>query len=676
MKKKLLFFAGVLPVVSMLVLASPCFAEQLVYEKFGSSGTGYGQFQHPIGIAIDSSGNIYVTDFENDRIQKFDANGKFITTWGSEGTGNGQFSHPRGIAIDSSGNVFVADTSNDRIQKFDSNGNFISSFGSSGTGSGQLDAPSGIALFDGDIGIFVSELNNNRIQVFDSDGTSVTTLGSYGTGDYNFHSPNGIAVDSLHNFYVADSANHRIQKFDSNGNFSNTIGSYGTGYGQFDSPTGIAVDSSDNVYVTDTWNNRIQKFDSNGNFISSLGSRVQFYMPYGIAVDSSGTIYVVDRWNHRIQKITRMYVCDNIVIHPGETASFTASLHEGHDTIWDFGDNSPLIFNTNAPYHVYTDPGVYTVKYHLLMDGRYAYTESLTVTVNPLPVAVLPAFCFGIVEESIALDVSGSYDPDGRPITSYEWNYGDGTEVTTSMNHSYSSAGTYTVQLRVKNDRDDWSAWTSSTLYVLVSTAADDDRDGIPNGWEIAHNTIPVRNDSSVDKDNDGVDNLAEYTNSTDPNDSDSDNDGMTDGYEITYNLNPLSDDSSNDDDNDGLSNGEEAIYGSDPFDVDTDNDGKSDSVEVMSGSDPLDPLSYFEVTTFKMFSEYLDAYIPVIAWSSAPDIVYTIWVKIDGGDYVVLYDDFVATDMESFCIDQGNDTILNPLSDDRSRLYKVTVKE
>ena len=86
-------------------------------KKWGSSGTGDGQFERPQGIALDSSGNVYVGD-SNNQIQKFDSNGKFITKWGSEGTGDGQFQNPSGIAIGSLGNVYVADWGNNRIQVF------------------------------------------------------------------------------------------------------------------------------------------------------------------------------------------------------------------------------------------------------------------------------------------------------------------------------------------------------------------------------------------------------------------------------------------------------------------------------------------------------------------------------------------------------------------------------
>ena len=95
----------------------------------------------PEDVATDSSGNVYVVDFGNNRIQKFDSNGNFITKWGSEGAGDGQFKSPLGIAIDSSGNVYVADHDNHRIQKFDSNGNFITKWGSDGAGDGQFNTP-------------------------------------------------------------------------------------------------------------------------------------------------------------------------------------------------------------------------------------------------------------------------------------------------------------------------------------------------------------------------------------------------------------------------------------------------------------------------------------------------------------------------------------------------------
>jgi tripartite motif-containing protein 71 len=84
----------------------------------GGPGSGDGQFISPGGVAADGSGNVYVADSGNDRIQRFDASGTFLTTWGSAGSGNGQFHFPEGVATDGSGNLYVADSTNHRIQKF------------------------------------------------------------------------------------------------------------------------------------------------------------------------------------------------------------------------------------------------------------------------------------------------------------------------------------------------------------------------------------------------------------------------------------------------------------------------------------------------------------------------------------------------------------------------------
>ncbi|MEW6534364.1 MAG: 6-bladed beta-propeller [Candidatus Auribacterota bacterium] len=958
MKKHNLFFIGILLAASMFVLTSNCFADNSnFYTKWGSLGSGDGQFRTPEGIAIDNSGNIYVADFYNYRVQKFNPYGGFITKWGSEGTGDGQFKAPTGIAINSSGKVYVTEFYNHRIQVFDSNGTFITKWGSLGTGNGQLYYPEGIAI-DSSGKVYVTEFYNDRIQVFDSNGTFITKWGSLGTGNGQFDNPADVAIDSSGKVYVADRSNHRIQVFDSNGMFITKWGSQGTGNGQFDNPGGVAVDSSGKVYVADRGNDRIQVFDSNGTFITKWGSlgtgNGQFDTPYEIAVNSDGKVYVTDRSNNRIQVFFGNDAGSNIIAKKGQTISFSGHILPNVVPVWGFGDNSDFIASTLTPTHAYSSAGVYTVTLYGLST---TIKDTLQVTVNNLlPVAVLPNQCVGLANEKVEIDTSASYDPDGRAITNSSWNYGDGTvsdsiyyltqwgetgdsvnkfkepasiavdnesnvyvfdrgnmrmtkynsvgnysamfkvnyeftfhpfvepggvavsnlgyvyciwthtdtvrkydlngnsllvwgapgsgtgefseashictdsagnvyvsdtgndriqkfnanggfiaawgstgsgndqfmspsaiasapndiiyvhdkgnsrikrfnsngnylstwavghynngvfsgdlgmtidndgyvylitsnllQVFTSdgdlideydgsgqfdapedlavykdgtifvadtnndkirklkfmkkastMDHYYSTAGTYTVQYRIKNDRNDWSQWASSTLHVLESTV-DNDGDGITNDWEITNDTNPLQNDSGVDNDHDGVDNVSEYTNSTDPNDADSDDDGMSDKYEIMYNLNPLSDDSANDDDNDGLSHGDEALFGTNPHLADTDNDGKSDSEEIIAGSDPLDPASYFAVTTFKIFSEYLDAEVPIIAWSSAPDVVYTIWVKIADGNFVILYDNFVATDLESFCVDQGSDTIPNPLSDDRTRVYKVTVKE
>jgi DNA-binding beta-propeller fold protein YncE len=124
------------------------------------------------GIAVDSIGNVYVSaaspdsDMYDSMVQKFDSNGKFITKWGSTGTGDGQFMNLESIAIDSIGNVYTIDHQKDnRVQKFDSNGKFITKWGSTGTGDGQFMYTTGISLDKSD-NVYVVDQRNDRIEIF------------------------------------------------------------------------------------------------------------------------------------------------------------------------------------------------------------------------------------------------------------------------------------------------------------------------------------------------------------------------------------------------------------------------------------------------------------------------------------------------------------------------------
>jgi tripartite motif-containing protein 71 len=186
----------------------------------GSEGSGDGQFLHPHDVAVDkTSGNIYVGDYHIPNIQKFDSSGKFILKWGSEGLENGQFrvqelnsEGPEGIGVDPSGNVFVADSGNKRVQKFDSSGKFIKSWGSLGDGEGNFRYPSGLAV-DPSGNVFVSDERTKLIQKFDNDGNFITSWGSEEIFDHIHY----IEVDSQGFVYVANTDGENIKKFDNDG---------------------------------------------------------------------------------------------------------------------------------------------------------------------------------------------------------------------------------------------------------------------------------------------------------------------------------------------------------------------------------------------------------------------------------------------------------------------------
>ena len=262
----------------------------------------------PTDAVVDASGDVYVVDETNNRVNKFTSAGVYLSSFGSYGTGDGQFRDPTGIALDPSGNIFVVDSSNHRVQKFNSSGAYVSKFGTSGTGNGQFDYPHRIAInASGDM--WVTDGYNYRVQKFNSSGAYVSKFGTSGTGNGQFDSPWGIGLDASGNIYVVDRFNSRVQKFNSSGTYVSKFGTFGSGSGQFNDPKGLAIDANGNIYVTDSYNHRVQKYNSSHTYqltIGSSGSGDGQYLspgPEGIAFDpATGTAYVVDRGNKRVQK--------------------------------------------------------------------------------------------------------------------------------------------------------------------------------------------------------------------------------------------------------------------------------------------------------------------------------------------------------------------------------------
>ena len=199
----------------------------------------------------------------------------FAFQFGGLGTGDGQFNHTEGVAINpASGDVYVADQMNNRVERFDASGAYLSQFGGLGPGNGQLHSQ-GIAVSPGNGHVFVAEYLNDRVQEFTASGAYVGQFGSNGTDEGEFVRPEGVAIDPASgDIYVVDGGNHRVQRFSSAGVYLSQFGGFGSGPGQFNLPFAIAVDPADgDVYVTDALNNRVQKFDAAGAYVSRVRQR-------------------------------------------------------------------------------------------------------------------------------------------------------------------------------------------------------------------------------------------------------------------------------------------------------------------------------------------------------------------------------------------------------------------
>ncbi|MEQ1832829.1 MAG: FlgD immunoglobulin-like domain containing protein [Candidatus Eisenbacteria bacterium] len=256
--------------------------------NWGVSGSGDGQLLDPRGIAQAPSGEVYIADSNNHRIQRFTSSGAYVGKWGSNGSGPGQFVFPYSIAVDASGSVYVADRFNNRIQKFSGTGTYLMEWGTGGSGNGQFSEPYGVAV-DGSSNVYVVDVGNNRLQKFTSNGTFLTQWGG-------FVAPLGVAVSASGFVYVSDESG-RVQKFTGNGTFI-------TQWGGFSLPYGLAVDAIGDVYVTDHGSGLIRKFSGDGALISEWGSSGtavgQFSSPSDVLV-SGPAIFVLDSGNSRVQ---------------------------------------------------------------------------------------------------------------------------------------------------------------------------------------------------------------------------------------------------------------------------------------------------------------------------------------------------------------------------------------
>jgi DNA-binding beta-propeller fold protein YncE len=180
----------------------------------GIQGTEKGRFGYPTDVVIDKAGNFYVAEYgENDRIQVFSPDGKWLRQWGGHGYEPGEFLRPRALAIDEQDRIYVADSCNHRIQVFDINGKLLKMWGSRGAKPGEMAFPYDIALGPDKKTLYVCEYGNQRVQKFSLDGKSLGFWGRPGREPGELSNPWALSVDGRGAVSVIDSNNHRVQRF-------------------------------------------------------------------------------------------------------------------------------------------------------------------------------------------------------------------------------------------------------------------------------------------------------------------------------------------------------------------------------------------------------------------------------------------------------------------------------
>jgi tripartite motif-containing protein 71 len=296
--------------------------------EWGRQGAANGQFDFPIGIAINAADEIFVTDFKNARVQKFSTQGTFLSAFAVS-------PFPGGIALDWEGNVYLAHAGipperfdgprkRDKIAVFNAAGKPLREWGKFGVGDGEFDMPGGIAISQ-EGRVYVADQCNRRIQVFDTHGKFLTKWGKKGfaTGEFGgnpypkafFAGPTFVVCDREGNVYTTEAPLGRVQKFTRDGRFltsladskgsTDTFGGNSKAFRSMRGPTGMCFDTHGRLWINAICG-RVQQFSSKGDLLARFGEEGtkpgQFRAPHGLAIDSHGCLYVVDAYNHRIQK--------------------------------------------------------------------------------------------------------------------------------------------------------------------------------------------------------------------------------------------------------------------------------------------------------------------------------------------------------------------------------------
>ncbi len=318
---------------------------------YGYSGDGgaatAARIGSPYGLAVDSSGNLYVSDISHNVVRMVAGSGMIATVAGNGTSGysgdsgaatSAELRNPYGLAVDASGNLYIADYGNQRIRKVDSSGiittvagNGISGFSGDGGAatSAELSFPTGVAA-NAAGAFYVADGYENRVRMVSTSGI-ITTVAGNGVSGFSgdggaatgaqLANPESVAVDTSGNLYIADQGNVRIRKVSSAGVIATLVGGMigdgGLGvFGALNQPSGVARDNKGNTYVADTINNRVRKVALDGSIATVAGTgaggfsgdggpaaSAQLNSPRGLALDASGNLYIADSSNLRIRKV-------------------------------------------------------------------------------------------------------------------------------------------------------------------------------------------------------------------------------------------------------------------------------------------------------------------------------------------------------------------------------------
>jgi hypothetical protein len=332
-----------------------------VLAQWGSKGSGLGQFDNPVSIAVGPQDVVYVKDAHTHRVQKFTAAGTFVTAFGKPRTnayGDGELGGLCHLAVGRDGEVYVLDTASGCVQVFSSDGVFVRRWGSNGKADDQFGAAYGIAV-DTQGRVYVGDRDKDRVCVFGPSGSLVDQWKDIGTGADQFKDFTGIAIAKggpQDGVYLLEGC--EVKLYTPAGDLVRRWGSLGPEPGQLAGPYAIAVDRPGFVYVSDNNNSRFQVFTRNGDVVALWRFNEPGYI-YGLAVGSDASVYAVDYFQNWVRRyapvvgadttppVTTVKGVDDKWHNRAVTLSFSATDNEGGSGVdrtearkWGYYDSS------------------------------------------------------------------------------------------------------------------------------------------------------------------------------------------------------------------------------------------------------------------------------------------------------------------------------------------------
>jgi sugar lactone lactonase YvrE len=466
-----------------------------------------GSFNNPYGVAIDAAKNIYVADTLNNTIRKISPS-RVVSTlagtavqFGAANDGLGaaaRFNFPVGIALDTSGNIYVADVKSFTIRKVTPAGLVTTLAGApfsvgatDGAGSAaRFFLPFGVAV-DAAGRIYVADSGNHLIRKITPEGVVSTLAGGAAQSGFidgagsaaRFSTPMGIAVDAGGNLFVADSGNQVIRRITPAGLVSTVAGNAGVSGSndgaalgsKFNQPRGLAVDTTGNVYVADYGNNVIRLVTAAGlvstlagsagiaGEANSVGAAARFYEPVGIALDGT-TFYVADSSNNQIRRgqpastaalpVISLQPFDQAV-SVGQAVTFSVTVAGSNLTYQWLRNGVAMTGATTATYAITSAQLSDVSAFSCRISSAGGAVDSTTATLSVAPLGTGPVVIAARpLSQNVVAGQSATFsiNATGTALT-YQWSKNGGTlgaatnSVYTLMAVQPGDAATYSVRV-------------------------------------------------------------------------------------------------------------------------------------------------------------------------------------------------------------------------------------